>query len=329
MEVWLSSGKPEQPSQRNPILPEVGTTDANFPKNSPIRVHLCPSVVENARLSKNACFRPKIAIFHRKTAQNSPITAFSDPFSPARPVAARFVDHLLPKAYAGNDKELIFDKDVEQVVIGGTRPIKKRNINISIRIVGAAMIAASMAGCATGYMADRGRDAADIFTVGVGYGLGTKVRVGPVQLGLLYEISSASLRGGELSADNQETVGPETGDALRLILGTESLFKCRLPRNKNFLATNLNVLPEESDTLFLIPFIYAAKPLQILSRTATRSSPKDQPPPYYYYSQIEFVASLYRSIRIGFNPGELLDFLLGWTTLDIYSDDVEVRKGIE
>ncbi|NCD35433.1 MAG: hypothetical protein EOL87_18775 [Spartobacteria bacterium] len=202
-------------------------------------------------------------------------------------------------------------------------------MNISIRIVGAAMIAASLAGCTTGYVADRGRDAADIFTVGVGYGLGTKVRVGPVQLGLLYEVSSASLRGGELSADNQETVGPETGDVLGLMMGTESFFKCRLPRNKNFLATNLNLFPDESDELFLIPFIFAAEPLQTPSWTATHSGPKDQPPPYYYYSQIEFVASLYRSIRIGFNPGELLDFLLGWTTVDIYNDDVEARKDAE
>ena len=207
--------------------------------------------------------------------------------------------------------------------------LKKRNMKISIRIFGAAMLAASMAGCTTGYLADRGRDAADVFTVGVGYGLGTKVRVGPVQLGLLYEVSSASLRGGELSADNQETVGPETGDALGLMLGRESLFKCRLPRNKNFLATNLNVFPDESDNLLLIPFVFAAEPLQTPSRTATRSRPKDQPAPYYYYSQIEFVVSLYRSIRIGFNPGELLDFLLGWTTLDIYNDDVEARQDVE
>ena len=59
---------------------------AGLQKNIPIRVYPCPSVVKNARFS---VFRPKIAIFHRKTAQNGPKTAFSDPFSPARPVAAR------------------------------------------------------------------------------------------------------------------------------------------------------------------------------------------------------------------------------------------------
>jgi hypothetical protein len=52
-------------------------------------------------------FRPGIAIFHRKTALNGPKTAFSAPFSPARPVAARFLDHFLPEAYSRNDKARI------------------------------------------------------------------------------------------------------------------------------------------------------------------------------------------------------------------------------
>ena len=41
-------------------------------------------------LRKRPVFRPEIAIFYRKTVPNGPKTAFSDPFSPARPVAARF-----------------------------------------------------------------------------------------------------------------------------------------------------------------------------------------------------------------------------------------------
>ncbi len=35
------------------------------------------------------------------------------------------------------------------------------------------------------------------------------------------------------------------------------------------------------------------------------------------------------TLGLGFNPGELLDFILGWTTLDIFKDDIEKggRKG--
>jgi hypothetical protein len=42
----------------------------------------------------------------------------------------------------------------------------------------------------------------------------------------------------------------------------------------------------------------------------------------FYYTQIEAAAGLWYTVRLGFNPGELLDFLLGWTTIDILSDDV-------
>jgi hypothetical protein len=40
------------------------------------------------------------------------------------------------------------------------------------------------------------------------------------------------------------------------------------------------------------------------------------------YTQIDILLGLGGTVRLGFNPGELLDFILGWTTIDIYSDDV-------
>ena len=45
-----------------------------------------------------------------------------------------------------------------------------------------------------------------------------------------------------------------------------------------------------------------------------------------YYTQVEVVIAIIGSLRLGFNPGELLDFLVGWTTLDIYGDDLN-KKG--
>ena len=45
-----------------------------------------------------------------------------------------------------------------------------------------------------------------------------------------------------------------------------------------------------------------------------------------YYTQIEAVVGAGPSVRLGFNPGELLDFILGWTTIDIYKDDLERSK---
>ena len=44
---------------------------------------------------------------------------------------------------------------------------------------------------------------------------------------------------------------------------------------------------------------------------------------------IEVAVGLIRTIRIGFNVGELLDFIVGWTTLDICRDDLgELLKHI-
>ncbi len=44
--------------------------------------------------------------------------------------------------------------------------------------------------------------------------------------------------------------------------------------------------------------------------------------PWPMYTEVEAVAALGPAVRVGINPGELVDFILGWTTLDIYSDDV-------
>ena len=47
------------------------------------------------------------------------------------------------------------------------------------------------------------------------------------------------------------------------------------------------------------------------------------------YTQMEVVVGLGGTLRLGFNPGELLDFILGWATIDIYNDDLEKQKKIE
>ena len=41
----------------------------------------------------------------------------------------------------------------------------------------------------------------------------------------------------------------------------------------------------------------------------------------HYYTQIEVSAGVAGGVKVGFNPGELLDFVLGWFGLDIFSDD--------
>ena len=55
--------------------------------------------------------------------------------------------------------------------------------------------------------------------------------------------------------------------------------------------------------------------------------PKEKIKPYgypkSYIYQIELTLGVYRGIRIGFNPAELIDFILGFTTYDLYDDDAK------
>jgi hypothetical protein len=39
-------------------------------------------------------------------------------------------------------------------------------------------------------------------------------------------------------------------------------------------------------------------------------------------TQIEFQVGLFFMPRVGFNPGEALDFLFGWFNLDLFGDDL-------
>ena len=48
------------------------------------------------------------------------------------------------------------------------------------------------------------------------------------------------------------------------------------------------------------------------------------------YTQLEVSAGVYAGgLRLGANPGELLDFLLGWFLVDIYDDEVSTDEELD
>lgn len=175
--------------------------------------------------------------------------------------------------------------------------------------------AAFLCGCATpGYMSDRMNDAADIVTLSCSVGAGAKARVGPVHAGVIATAGYMGLRGGEWSGSGEESVEFEA-----LVLPTEEGFAfeqfepadlaCR--RGKGFTASSA------------VPFL-----------TTSLAAPETQPlprlerahPDYGYFTQLEVSIGAVWVGRLGFNPGELLDFVLGWTTLDIFDDDLTRRE---
>ncbi len=170
-------------------------------------------------------------------------------------------------------------------------------------------------GCATGYLGNRLHDGADIFTGALGVGGGARVRVGPVHAGVLpFNIGDGGLRGGQwekmvqTSGEADFFVIP-LGSAPSRIEGPVFAAETYDPagpayrRGKGFAAYSR------------CPFVTTD-----LSRQDTSPNPAR---PYHYYTQIEATLGLGFTLKLGFNPGELLDFILGWATIDIFNDDLE------
>jgi len=162
-----------------------------------------------------------------------------------------------------------------------------------------------ISGCATPYLSDRRRDIADIFTATIGVGLGGKVRAGPVQTGLLLQADGLGLRGGtfpDVMDKSESWFAPNNLDAELLVIGAEK-FDSNNPntklRHKDFAAEPIGPFVSRVHDDWLCPS---------------------------YYTQLDLVVAVGLSVRLGINPGEVLDFILGWAKVDIFNDDLERRK---
>jgi len=172
-------------------------------------------------------------------------------------------------------------------------------------------------GCGTprGYWTDRGRDAMDMFNFAVGAGAGAKGQIGPLASGILFDATQVGLRNGqwltpttyhneftapEFQYENKLQPPPVDRDVQALLIGRDHWGgrPDAIDRGK----------PYEAGQTLLV-----AWPHPVGSRTRH---------PAAYYTQVEGVIGLGLNLRAGFNPGEILDFLLGWFEVDIYDDDV-------
>jgi hypothetical protein len=162
-------------------------------------------------------------------------------------------------------------------------------------------------------MVDRNRDLADIFTATVGTGTGGKARLGPLSAGLFANSDYCGLRGGvflikdESSYVREYTSFIPAGFILPIFLEEEFIIENELTikRHKNFKAIEV------------FPFI---------TYKAIVPSTRPQQIQLPYYTQCEVAFGFLGNIRLGFNIGEFFDYILGWTTLDIYNDDIGIIK---
>lgn len=154
-----------------------------------------------------------------------------------------------------------------------------------------------ISGCANpnAYLADRIQDAGDIFTATVGVGAGADAKVGPLNVGLLANHDKAGIRGGTLFHD------PEKSEQKELLFVGETKFQT----SQNAVGRNKCV----NNVRYLV--------MDFQNNNCKETA---------NLFQIEAVAGIGPSVRLGFNPAEALDFALGWFGIDIFGDDANSKK---
>ncbi len=197
-------------------------------------------------------------------------------------------------------------------------------------------LVAVLCGCATsGYFSDRSRDAADIFSLSAGGGIGTYARISFIPLGGLFNSDVVGLRGGETfyvgfsgvsefvsSVINEEKPNSDIFDVsvggawppipIPVFLIVENFFGPVPDHEPSF---------KKIDRLRLRHKTYRYEAAYFFGTFIGGSSAK-----WRYFTQIEVAAGFGPTLRFGFSIAELLDFVLGWTTIDILDDDIGIEE---
>lgn len=191
------------------------------------------------------------------------------------------------------------------------------------------LLTAYLTGCvSTGeYFVDRWRDATDIVTIAVEEkSVGTTAQIGPLIAGVSYgDGRGFGLRSG--------CMGSYEFIEITYLLGGRKQFIGNDERDGKAydIESSLLAVPFE-----IVGVVFIMAPLSWLddelSCSILNELWQDHPPilceegGWQTYFQCEASLSLYGGIRAGVNPAEAIDFIVGWTTLDICGDD---RKDVE
>jgi hypothetical protein len=200
--------------------------------------------------------------------------------------------------------------------------VKGRRLALAARTALVLGMLAAGSGCVSprGYLLDRWADAKDVFTASVGTGGGARARVGPLNAGLFLNSDLAGLRGGEcFRLSDGPLIGGDSDGVLLLFYGDQFDLRYLAIDTSGKTGTRYQAV---GDRLAERHKSYQSGIMPLPSPLTLFEFPKTP----YYYTQLEVAVGVGGTLRLGFNPGELLDFLLGWTTLDIFRDDLEARR---
>lgn len=183
-----------------------------------------------------------------------------------------------------------------------------------MRQMGAVLLVAAgllSGGCSSSYWANRGRDSQDVFTLAVGLGLGAKARVGPLQAPLIVQSDYAGLRCGEFFAS------PMRHDFWTYVSEAGYVVDQPIP-----------LYVKEYDTFYSGREIFDPDGLaeerhkRVWSQGMGPVTVDADRRNYGFYSQVECEAGAIVSLRVGVNPGELVDWLVGFAGFDLMGDDI-------
>lgn len=162
----------------------------------------------------------------------------------------------------------------------------------------------------------RENDWKDVFTGTVGEGYGFKLRVGPLQTGLYTGRDDKGLRAG-ITGDSGGHIA--NYDYYWLFYGEEHFDGWMDASEPN--ARRKVVAANAYFPFFVSP--EAANPYakSVVYGDQVYNKLTDGSKNYAYWTQIDFAIGLGDGLRFGFNPGELVDALVGYVGLDLYGDD--------
>lgn len=159
------------------------------------------------------------------------------------------------------------------------------------------LLAISLTSCA--YTRNRINDAKDIFTLCVNPSLGCQVQTGPIRTGVGVSISVYGMSDGYVGECG--TGRREVPTIQYILIG---------PGGKE--SWNGNIVRERGKE-------YEQKQYFLVGLPKYSNSKAWMKP---YYTQFEVDAGFLVGLRVGVNPGEILDFFLGFFGVDMYGDDI-------
>ncbi|MCB1172772.1 MAG: hypothetical protein KDK39_04365 [Leptospiraceae bacterium] len=217
--------------------------------------------------------------------------------------------------------------------------------------------------CSTPYLKNRLHDAADIVTIeGQRDSYGAALHAGPLALGVAWksqQYQAIGLRGGEWGAYNsagftalafgsdyfteqpvdfnqewKSKLQKSTVDTHESVLERGAGASINLTTNN---AIGLETLPidtaepslaRQRGKTYRLRLPFGTVQPAYTSKTLLKDD-KIEWAPAWFYTRLELQAGAWLGFRAGFNVGELLDFLVGWTTVDLYNDDAPYEPDLE